>query len=108
MRAKFSCGSCNFFKVIVLIRSATRRALCANFIPHVESRLVAEWVAPHSIAQEYDIVWDPKGAAETHRVIGILYVDEATQLLGGERIYAGERCARLMLGDALYDSLPSL
>ncbi len=82
--------------------------LCSAFIPKVSSRLVAEWVAPHSLAQEYDVIWDPEGAAETHRVIGILYLDEATRLLGGERIYAGEACARRMLGDALYDSLPAL
>ena len=79
--------------------------LCNEFIPNVSSSLVEEWVSERSVAQEYEVIWDPDGVAERHRVIGILFVAEGTGLLGGERIYASERCARLMLGDALYDEL---
>lgn len=82
--------------------------LSKNFVTRVAHTLVEEWVTPRSLAQEYDIIWDPEGVAETHRVIGILFLDEATRLLGGERIYASEACARRMLGDALYDELESL
>jgi hypothetical protein len=42
------------------------------------------------------------GRTETHRVLGILYAEGA--LLGGERVYASDRCIRLMTG-ALYDEL---
>jgi hypothetical protein len=75
------------------------------FVPNTEASLIDEWVSERAVAQEYEIVVDPKGAAEAHRVIGILYLAEGTELLGGERVYASEKCARLMLGDDLYAEL---
>jgi len=44
-----------------------------------------------------------KSSVESHHVIGILYAEGS--LLGGERIYTGERCARLMAGDSLIDEI---
>ena len=75
------------------------------FVPNTSASLIEEWVSDRSVAQEYEIVVDPQGSAEVHRVIGILYLAEGTELLGGERVYASERCARLMLGDPLFDEL---
>ncbi len=75
------------------------------FVPNTEASLIDEWVSERAVAQEYEIVVDPKGAAEAHRVIGILYLAEGTELLGGERVYASEKCARWMLGDDLYAEL---
>jgi hypothetical protein len=75
------------------------------FVPNTSATLIDEWVSVRSVAQEYEIVVDPSGAAEAHRVIGILYLAEGTELLGGERVYASEKCARLMLGDALFEEL---
>ena len=56
-----------------------------------------------SVAQEYEIVVGVDGGQESHRVIGILWSDGGP-LLGGERVYGGERIIRLMVGD-LYDEL---
>ncbi|MBW2314001.1 MAG: hypothetical protein JRH10_07400 [Deltaproteobacteria bacterium] len=70
--------------------------------------LLDEWVGEHSVAQEYDIqVQVDDGPRETHRVIGILFHQPRTDLLGGERIYGSERIVRLMVGD-LYDELEPL
>jgi hypothetical protein len=79
--------------------------LLHEFVPNTTASLIEEWVSERSVAQEYEIIWDPDGKAEPHRVIGILTLAEGTGLLGGERVYASERCARLMLGDALFDEL---
>jgi len=74
-----------------------------SFIPSTRSyRLVQEWVNESSVAQEYDIEVEVAGVVELHRVIGVLVA--AGELLGGERVYASERCARLMLG-GLFDEL---
>lgn len=79
--------------------------LFGSFIPSTRSyRLIQEWVNEHSVAQEYDIDVDVGGVVERHRVIGVLVAEGG--LLGGERVYASERCARLMLGDLL-DELES-
>ena len=79
--------------------------LFAHFIPRTRGyRLVEEWVSETSVAQEYQIdVEVDGGGVESHRVIGILVGDG--ELLGGERIFASERCARLMAGDALIDEV---
>ena len=63
--------------------------------------LLDEWANERAVAQEYDISVAVGGTAETHRVIGILFAEEspAGTLLGGERIYASERCVRQMAGD---------
>ncbi len=72
--------------------------------------LLDEWASESAVVQEYDITLAIDGASETHRVVGILFAertpDERT-LLGGERIYASERCVRLMAGP-LYDELTPL
>jgi hypothetical protein len=72
--------------------------------------LLDEWANGNSVVQEYDITLEVEGQQETHRVVGILFAEktpDGTTLLGGERIYASERCVRLMTG-ALYDELTPL
>jgi hypothetical protein len=77
--------------------------LFESFVPATRSyRLIDEWVNAGSLAQEYEIVLLRAGRTETHRVLGILYAEG--DLLGGERVYASDRCIRLMTG-ALYDEL---
>jgi hypothetical protein len=80
--------------------------LFGEFIPRTRFyTLLSEWVNEDSVAQEYSIELDIDGALERHRVIGIL-VREG-HLLGGERVYASELCARRMLGP-LFDELTPL
>ena len=85
--------------------------LFGTFMPSIrEYTLIEEWVSPTSVAQEYEIVVEAGGRPEAHRVIGVLFVDDAHlaaqgPLLTGERVYASERCVRLMAGDALIDEL---
>ena len=75
--------------------------LLTHFVPSTRGvTLIEEWVSASSIAQEYEITVEVEGALEAHRVIGILFAEG--ELLGGERIYSSEHCARLMLGEALY------
>ena len=75
--------------------------LLTHFIPKTRGvTLTEEWVSAASIAQEYEITLEIEGGLETHRVIGILFAEG--ELLGGERIHSSERCARLMLGEALF------
>jgi hypothetical protein len=79
--------------------------LFGSFIPRTRSyQLVQEWVNTGSVAQEYDIDVEVDGVVERHRVLGVLVAEG--RLLGGERVYASERCARLMVGDLL-DELES-
>ena len=78
--------------------------LMKNFIPStVGYTLIAEWVNENSVAQEYEIVVGVDGGEEAHRVVGILWSDGGP-LLGGERVYGGERIIRLMVGE-MYDEL---
>ena len=80
--------------------------LFSSFIPSTRSyTLVQEWVNETSVAQEYDIEVEADGAVECHRVVGILVA--SGDRLGGERVFASERCARLMMGD-LFDELVTL
>ena len=80
--------------------------LFGSFIPSTRGyRLLDEWVNEGSVAQEYEIEVEVDGALEKHRVVGILYGRDG--LLEGERVFASERCARLMMGD-LYDELSPL
>ena len=80
------------------------RPLMSSFIPSPHDfELIDKWVSEASVAQEYRIDVEVDGAVESHRVVGILWVDG--DLLGGERIYASERCARLMAGDDLIDEI---
>ncbi len=66
----------------------------------VDYVLIDEWANERAVVQEYDITVDVGGARETHRVVGILFAGESPDgmLLGGERIYASERCVRQMAG----------
>ncbi|MBW2291875.1 MAG: hypothetical protein JRG89_00815 [Deltaproteobacteria bacterium] len=66
--------------------------------------LCDEWVSETSVAQEYDISLRIDGAIETHRVLGILFVDGTR--LGGERIYGSERVIRLMAGSVIGEFEP--
>jgi hypothetical protein len=78
--------------------------LLSEFVPRTRGyELLEEWVNETSVSQEYAIDVAVDGQIERHRVIGILYAEGG--LLGGERIYSSERCARLMAGDALIDEL---
>jgi hypothetical protein len=86
--------------------------LLGRFVPMTRGYLLLEeWVNETSLAQEYSITLATPESDETHRVIGVLFVDEASKrdggLLGGERIFASERCTRLMAGDELIDELLS-
>ncbi len=77
--------------------------LIGHFIPRTRSyELISEWASETSLAQEYEIRVEVDGKVESLRVIGILFASGT--LLGGERVYASERCTRLMAGD-LYDEL---
>ena len=77
--------------------------LFESFVPATKSyRLIDEWANAASLAQEYEIVLQIAGRIETQRVVGVLYAEG--ELLGGERVYASDRCIRLMTG-ALYDEL---
>ncbi len=77
--------------------------LFGHFIPRTRSyELISEWASETSLAQEYEIRVEVDGRIESHRVIGILFASGT--LLGGERVYASERCTRLMVG-RLYDEL---
>ncbi len=62
----------------------------------VGHELISEMTSPEAVAQEYDISLRVDGEVETHRVVGVLFAEG--DLLGGERIYASERCIRLMAG----------
>lgn len=76
------------------------------FIPRTKSyELIAEWASGSAVAQEYEIELEIDGQPEKHRVVGILQAEGS--LLGGERVYASERCMRLMVGPLL-DELESL
>jgi hypothetical protein len=63
-----------------------------------------EWVSETSVAQEYDISLRIDGEVETHRVLGVLFVDGTR--LGGERIYGSERVIRLMAGSVIGEFEP--
>ena len=81
--------------------------LLGRFVPMtVGYSLLDEWVNENSLCQEYAIVVEVDGVRERHRVVGILY--RQGELLGGERVFASERCLRLMAGDALVDALEPL
>lgn len=78
-------------------------ALFSGFVTRArDTALVDEWVNAGSLAQEYEVTLEIDGSLETHRIVGVLVRDG--DLLGGERIFASERCLRLMLGD-VFDEL---
>lgn len=71
----------------------------------VDYQLIEEWVNTTSVIQEYDITVSADGRQETHRTVGVLFVDNG--LLGGERIYGSERMVRQFAG-AMYDELEDM
>jgi hypothetical protein len=75
----------------------------AEFQPLVESYdLRSEWITEEGLGQEYLIhLRLPDGRREHHAIIGILLFGKTG--LAGERLWAGERLLRLMMG-RLYDS----
>jgi len=74
-----------------------------QFQPLVESYdLRSEWVTEEGVGQEYVIhLWLPDGTKEDHGIIGILLFGKTK--LAGERLWAGERLLRLMMGP-VYDA----
>ncbi len=81
------------------------RRYYAHFLEHfkqtiVDYVLIDEWANEGAVVQEYDITVEVDGVRETHRVVGILFAQESPDgmLLGGERVYASERCVRQMAG----------
>jgi len=80
--------------------------LFTSFIPATTGyTLLDEWVNESAVVQEYEIELEISGKPESHRVIGILV--RSGELLGGERVYASERCIQLMTGK-LFDDLEPL
>jgi hypothetical protein len=73
-----------------------------RFQPLVESYdLRSEWITDEGVGQEYMIhLRLPDGRKEDHAIIGILLFGKTR--LAGERLWLGERLARLMMG-RLYD-----
>jgi hypothetical protein len=79
--------------------------LLGVFVPSTRGyELIDEWVNERSVTQEYRIDLEVDGRLESHRVVGILHRG-SDDLLEGERVYASERCLRLMAGDELIDEL---
>lgn len=78
-----------------------------NFQPMVEGYdLRSEWITEEGVGQEYVIhVRLPDGRREDHAIIGILLFGK--NKLAGERLWAGERLLRLMMGP-VYDSATPL
>jgi hypothetical protein len=74
-----------------------------QFQPMVEGyELRSEWVTDEGVGQEYIIhLRLPDGRREDHAIIGILVFGKTR--LAGERLWAGERLLRLMMGP-VYDS----
>lgn len=90
------------------------RRYYAQFFAHFMETIVGyvlidEWANERAVTQEYDITVEMGGVKETHRVVGILFAEDSPDgvLLGGERIYASERCVRQMAG-AIFDELEPL
>jgi hypothetical protein len=71
----------------------------------VDYQLIEEWVNTTSVIQEYDITASINGKSETHRTVGVLFVDNG--LLGGERIYGSERMVKQFAG-VMFDELEDL
>ena len=68
-----------------------------NFSPRVvDGKLIRQWVNETSVSQEYDVTLDIEGQLETHRILGVLFVEG--NKLGGEIVYASEKTIKRMLG----------
>jgi hypothetical protein len=79
----------------------------SEFQPLVESYdLRSEWITDEGVGQEYMIhLRLPDGRKEDHAIIGILLFGK--DKLAGERLWAGERLLRLMMGP-VYDSATAI
>ncbi len=85
------------------------RHLFESFNPSVESaELIGFWADAGSVAEEYQMGVRVDGVLEHIRVLGIMLISPEEDLLTGERIWGSERAIRLMMGDAVYDSLEPL
>jgi len=68
-----------------------------NFSPKVTHYvLINQWVNEGSVAQEYDVTLTFDDVDETHRILGVLFVEG--DKLGGEVVYASEAAIRRMTG----------
>lgn len=79
--------------------------LFVNFISRTRSyELIGQWGDESAVVQEYTVTLEVDGGMETHRILGILYADG--NRLGGERVYASDRCIRRMVGDLWSELTP--
>jgi len=78
----------------------------SQFQPIVESYdLRGEWVTDEGVGQQYMIhLRLPDGRKEHHAIIGILLFGKTR--LAGERLWAGERLLRLMMGPVYESAAP--
>ena len=76
------------------------RHLIDDFIPRqIGYEMLAETLSGEALSQEYSIEIRGEQGPETHRVIGILYVDpKAPERMAGERIWGDEAFLRRMVG----------
>jgi hypothetical protein len=77
-----------------------------NFQPLVEGyEMRSEWMTEEGLGQEYIIhIRLPDGRPEDHAIIGILLFGKTK--LAGERLWAGERLLRLMMGPVYDQATP--
>jgi hypothetical protein len=67
----------------------------------VDFDLLGEWVNGHTAVQEYVIfVRGESGESQAHRVLSMMPVDDAAELIAGERLYCDEAFVRCLLGPA--------
>ena len=79
--------------------------LFAQFISRTRSyQLVGQWLDETAVVQEYALELEVDDGVEAHRILGILYAEG--DRLGGERVYASERCTRRMVGDLWSELTP--
>ncbi len=84
------------------------RHLIDDFMPRqVGYEMVAETLSGEALSQEYMIEMRGENGSETHRVIGILFVDpKEPSLMKGERIWGDEAFLRRMVGPVWDDLEP--
>lgn len=77
-----------------------------KFQPLVEGyEMRSEWINEEGLGQEYIIhIRPPHGRPEDHAIIGILLFGKTK--LAGERLWAGERLLRLMMGPVYDRAVP--
>ena len=62
----------------------------------IDGQLIRQWANETSVCQEYDVTLQMEEGTETHRILGVLFVEG--DKLGGEIVYASELAIRRMLG----------